>query len=88
MACEWYLKIFKQLFILSFIATTVWFNPPPPPPQKKKNFSSGVLQSSQEKSKTTVMQKEKFGVNKVHYGLGENGAWRTFLAIPLTILYM
>ena len=86
MAGEWYLNIFKQLFISSFIATTVWFNPSPP--LKKKKFSSGVLQSSQEKSKTTVMQKAKFGVNKVHYGLGENGAYLSFLAILLTILYM
>ena len=34
------------------------------------------------------MQKAKFGVNKVHYGLGENGAYLSFLAILLTILYM
>ena len=34
------------------------------------NFS-WVLQSSQEKSKTMVMQ--HLGVNKVHYGLCENG---------------
>lgn len=31
-----------------------------------------VLQSSQEKSKTMVM-KNFWGVDKVHYGLGENG---------------
>ena len=44
------------------------------------NFSL-VLYSSQEKSKTVVMKKEKKkwvggvggGVNKVHFGLGENG---------------
>ena len=35
MAGEWYLNIFKQLFISSFITTTVWFNPPPPRLKKK-----------------------------------------------------
>ena len=52
-----------------------------PPPPKKDNFSSGVLQSSQEK-----LLWEGRGVNKVHYGLGENGV--AFLAISLTLLYM
>ena len=35
MAGEWYLNIFKQLFISSFITTTVWFNPSPPLKKKK-----------------------------------------------------
>ena len=40
MAGEWYLNIFKQLFISSFIATTVWFNPSPP--LKKKILLRGI----------------------------------------------
>ena len=41
------------------------------------NFST-VLESSQEKSKTMVMQSlgGGGGVNKVHYGLCENGEYR------------
>ena len=37
---------------------------------------SWILQSYQEKSKVMVMQ--NFGVNKVHYGLSENGEFSSF----------
>ena len=50
--------------------------PPPPPPQKKIALtlfpiSPGYYYQSREKSKPMVMY--YFGVNKVHYGLCENG---------------
>ena len=52
---------------------------PPPPKKKKKKFCTAVvpnfswaLQSSQGKSKTKVMQ-NVWGMNKVHYGLCEDG---------------
>ena len=68
----------KALFTI-FSETTMHLNyplPPSPPPKKKYvtivSIFSWVLQSSQDKSKAMFMQNFG-GVNKVHYGLNENG---------------
>ena len=68
----------KALFTI-FAETTMHLNypvPPSPPPPKKYvtivSIFSWVLQSSQDKSNAMFMQNFG-GVNKVQYGLNENG---------------